>query len=159
MVFGLLFRFPQSSFVNWNDFFRFFIKLFGPFLGAAQPFVGIHIPHFLSRYASSQSEVFINARKITYRPISGDLWCCPLIFFVSFSWQTQNMIFSWWIYISTIKKSHVHTHNIPWGEIIMKKKSNNNIFSKCVKGDHKYSVWCMDVLYNVYEWKQVLLHI
>jgi hypothetical protein len=38
-----------------------------------------------------------------------------------------------------------------WGEIIKKKKRNNNIFSKCVKGDNKYSVWCMDVLYNVYE--------
>jgi hypothetical protein len=36
-------------------------------------------------------------------------------------------------------------------EIIKKKKSNNNIFNKCVKGDNKYSVWCMDVLYNVYE--------
>jgi hypothetical protein len=23
------------------------------------------------------------------------------------------------------------------------KESNNNIFSKCVKGDNKYSVWCM----------------
>jgi hypothetical protein len=37
---------------------------------------------------------------------------------------------------------------IPRGEIIKKKKSNNNI---CVKGDNKYSVWCMGVLYNVYE--------
>ena len=39
-------------------------------------------------------------------------------------------------------------NNISRGEIIKKKKSNNNI---CVKGDNKYSVWCMDVLYNVYE--------
>ena len=30
--------------------------------------------------------------------------------------------------------------------VIKKKKSNNNIFSKCVKGDNKYSVWCMNVL-------------
>jgi hypothetical protein len=37
-------------------------------------------------------------------------------------------------------------NNIPRGEIIKKKKSNNNIFSKCVKGDNKYSVWCMNVL-------------
>jgi hypothetical protein len=37
-------------------------------------------------------------------------------------------------------------NNIPRGEIIKKKKSNNNIFSKCVKGENKYSVWCMDVL-------------
>ena len=22
----------------------------------------------------------------------------------------------------------------------------------CVKGDIKYSVWCMDVLYNIYQW-------
>jgi BRCT domain type II-containing protein len=36
-------------------------------------------------------------------------------------------------------------NNISRGEIIKKKKSNNNIFSKCVKGDNKYSVWCMDV--------------
>jgi hypothetical protein len=42
-------------------------------------------------------------------------------------------------------------NNIPRGEIIKEKKSNNIIFSKCVKGDNKYSVWCMDVLYNVYE--------
>jgi hypothetical protein len=46
-------------------------------------------------------------------------------------------------------------NNILWGEIIKKKKSNNNIFSKCVKGDNKYSVWCIYVLYNVYEGKQV----
>jgi hypothetical protein len=37
-------------------------------------------------------------------------------------------------------------NNIPRGEIIKKKKSNNNIFSKCVKGDNKYSVRCMNVL-------------
>jgi glutamine phosphoribosylpyrophosphate amidotransferase len=41
--------------------------------------------------------------------------------------------------------------NIQRGEIIKKKKSNNNIFSKCAKEDNKYSVCCMDVLYNVYE--------
>ena len=22
----------------------------------------------------------------------------------------------------------------------------------CVKGDIKYSIWCMDVLYNIYQW-------
>jgi hypothetical protein len=31
-------------------------------------------------------------------------------------------------------------NNIPRGEIIKKRKSNNNIFSKCVKRDSKYSV-------------------
>ena len=36
--------------------------------------------------------------------------------------------------------------NISRGETIKKKKSNNNIFSKCVKGDNKYSVWSMNVL-------------
>ena len=34
-------------------------------------------------------------------------------------------------------------NNIPRGEIITKKKSNNNIFSKCVSGDNNYSVWWM----------------
>jgi hypothetical protein len=34
-------------------------------------------------------------------------------------------------------------NNIPRGEIIKKKKSNNNIFSKCVKGRLIKFIWLM----------------
>ena len=60
-------------------------------------------------------------------------------------------IYNWLLLIALIGEGK--NNNIPRGEIIKKKKSNNNTFSKCVKGDNKYSVWCMDVFYNVYEWK------